>query len=173
MTTEQATTRKLPGVFKAAISVGIAFHFLALGAMALSVSSGPWSVRYLSTPSNSDGPVFASSIAQYTTPYYLRPLMLDNNYHFSSTFTDLPTIYLEVAGQPRNKSGKYPDAKANIWVRNRQRQLVAGLSNDQPFTAPPTEGVPADLATIPEITFYCNPFEAVKHKLGGMKDIRS
>ena len=171
MTDQKKPARELPGVFRMVISVGIVFHLLALGAVALAVQNGPWSVRYLSTPSNSDGPMFASSISQYTTPYYLQPLMLANNYHFSSNLTDLQTIYLELAGQPKNKAVKYPDAKANMWVRYRQRLLVSGIGDDKPIQAPAAEPVYPPGEAIPEVTFFCSPFDAVQLKLGQIKDI--
>lgn len=144
MTTDQgpSMTHQLPGLFKGVMSVAIVFHFVALGAMVLSASTGPWSVRYLETPSQSDGPPFATGIAQHTTPYYLQPLGLANNYHFESNLTDVPSIYLEVFPQAKNQPDKLPDARANWWVRHRQQLLVNVSGRDFPFRPRRGKGSP-------------------------------
>lgn len=170
MTTEhEPTTRKLPGLFMAAISVGIVFHCLALGVMVLSASTGPWSVRYLNVPSHSLGAPFATSINQYTTPNYLEPLGLANNYHFESNVTDLPSIYLEVLPSAKGQPEKYPDARANMWVRHRQRLLVNGLRGDFPYQPRQGEGITAAGQAQPKISFFCQVHEAVILKLTTMK----
>jgi hypothetical protein len=132
---ETRAHRPLPGwlmVLGSAFAVG---HLLTIGLLALAPPSGPWPTRFGDL--EADGPLFAQSITNsFTYPYYLRPLRLTHNYHFQTNRVDTPAIYFEV--KLRDASGevfktlKFPDEKANFWVRHRQGILAQGLGGDQP-----------------------------------------
>ena len=177
MTTDQGPadlpTRKLPGVFMFVISLAIGFHLLALGTMVLSAQSGPWAVRYLpAQPSQGEPPQFAANIGLVTTPYYLHPLGLANNYHFESNTTDRPSILLEIGGDAKRKTDTFPDASANMWVRFRQRLLINRTGEDFPFQ--PQQMKFDASSQVQHISFFFLPYEAVTAKLtftSALKDL--
>src|SRR5258708_1707601 len=92
---EMRPARKLPVGLKVAINCVVIFHLLALVVVALSAPSGPWSVQYLPMTGFSDAPMFAKKIDEVTTRFYLQPLNLANNYHFTDNHTDLPVVRIE------------------------------------------------------------------------------
>jgi hypothetical protein len=98
----------------------------------------------------------------------LQPLGLANNYHFESNVTDLPSIYLEVLPKALNQPEKYPDTRANMWVRHRQRLLVNGLRGDLQYQ--PRQGEGIAVGQMPKISFFCQSYDAVMLKLGTLKD---
>jgi hypothetical protein len=87
-----------------------------------------------------------NSQRQVTVPYYLHPLRLSNNYHFATNRPRNSSAYFEiilkdVAGD--EKTLKYPDDKANFWVRHRQEMLFQGFEEPQmmePLSAIQIEG---------------------------------
>jgi hypothetical protein len=114
-------------------SAVIVFHLLAVGVFVLAAPSGPWP-----TPNGTDmalAPFFLEEINNATTRY-LDALHLANNYHFQSNHTDLSAVYFEA--KLRDQRGKefltlkFPQDKANFWVRHRQGLLAQGLGDDRP-----------------------------------------
>src|SRR5437870_10696250 len=75
-------------------SVGIAAHFVVLGARALSGQSGPWVTPFGN--SQAVPPQFAADLDEVANPYYLRPLRMSHDYHFVSNRPELPAVYFEV-----------------------------------------------------------------------------
>ena len=161
---------QLPGLIKAALSLAIVFHMLAVGALVLAAGSGPWWVRSLGSSSPSQGPMFAGGVAHYTTAYYLQPLGLANDFHFESNMTDLPSIYLEAVVDGK-KMARIPDPNANMWVRYRQRMVANCMGNDSPFQARMGQPISPDGQTMPKVAFFFQPHFAVKQKLLNIKDV--
>lgn len=109
-------------------------HLLAIGLLALATQSGPWPSPFGTFMA--DGPEFATRItANLTEPYYLKYLRMTHNYHFESNKPVALGIYFEVklkdAEGTVTRILKFPDDKANFWVRHRQNFLAQGLGNDQ------------------------------------------
>ncbi|GEM_PF-1114505 len=135
--------RPLPTWLKIGVSLAAVLHLAVFVCMALGASSGtavPWFTPM--GPSPAEGPQFVRPITDKAVPYYLEPLRMTHNYHFLTNSTAQPSVYFEVhlkdkAGQ-RIKTVKFPDDKANSWVRHRQQLLAQGLAGDQPV--PPPQG---------------------------------
>ena len=130
------TPRPLPSWLMALCSTAAVTHLLLMGLFALAANSGPWPVP---PPINgvwpADGPAFASSIsANFTYPYYLKPLRMTHNYHFASNRPAAVATYFEA--HLKDEAGnvtvlKFPDEKANAWVRHRQELLAQNLAQDE------------------------------------------
>jgi hypothetical protein len=110
-------------------------HLLAIGMLALAAPSGPWPTNF--GTSDSPGPQFAAAVtSNITYPHYLQHLRMTHNYHFNSNRPAQFAAYFEV--QLKNDQGdvvktlKFPDDKANFWVRHRESILAQGLAEDQP-----------------------------------------
>jgi hypothetical protein len=110
-------------------------HLLAIGLLALAAPSGPWPMGAGS--SDSPGPQFAGAItSNFTYPHYLQHLRMTHNYHFNSNRPAPFAAYFEVHLKDDQgtvfKKLKFPDDKANFWVRHRESILAQGLAEDQP-----------------------------------------
>jgi hypothetical protein len=149
------------------LTVAIVFHLGAILLLGLASFTGPWLM--VMGPSMAEGPPFATEITLYTKPYYLEPLHLENDYHFQSNRMQLPSTYFEAV--LKDKSGevirtiKFPDPKANFWVRHRQSLLAQGLQNDMPIQPPPGEKIPAPGQKPPTVTFWDRGQEDAVFKL--------
>lgn len=146
----------MPGWLLHAASVLICLHFLAVGVLTLSASSGPWSTNY--GPSPALAPQFAISLSE-GTGQYLQPLGMIHTYHFDSSRVQVPTIYVEALiyddkGELK-ETLRLPDPKANPWVRERQKALVTALGDDQTFQPAQGEAIPAPgQKSIPQVNFF-------------------
>src|SRR5262245_43699430 len=116
----------------------VAFHFFAIVAYVLAAPSGRWPTACGSSPALA--PFFLKDPNRAPNEYsvreiYLRLLHLDNDFHFQSNHTDLSAVYFEA--RLKDKTGqeigtlKFPQHKANFWVRHRQALLALGLGNDR------------------------------------------
>jgi hypothetical protein len=132
--------RPLPPWLKIGVSLAVILHLAVFVCLALGADSGDWP-----TPFGADrawGPQFARTINENTLPGYLQPLRMTHNYHFDTNRTSQPDVFFEVhlkdkAGQ-RIKTLKFPDEKANPWIRHRHQLLAHGLIQDRPV--PPIQG---------------------------------
>ena len=131
--------RPLPGWLQVAASIVAVGHLLLIGLYSLAASSGPWPMApgypdYLPPTSDGIGPQFARVVgANFAFPYYLQPLQMTHNYHFASNRPSEFAVYFEV--RLKNDLGdvrtlKFPDDKANPWVRHRQEVLAQHLVPD-------------------------------------------
>lgn len=129
--------RPLPLKFRLICSVLAIGHLALIGLYALAAPSGPWqfNIGSRSGVSMADGPAFAKSLSEsFTEPFYLSPLRMTHNYHFRSDRHSDFAVYFEV--RLTNERGdvrtlKFPDEKANLWVRHRQLILAQNLVPDQ------------------------------------------
>jgi hypothetical protein len=136
--------RPLPLVLKIAISTAVVIHLGIFACLVLAAPSGEWYTPM--GPSMAEGPQFAKPIVQAAMPVYLEPTRMTHNYHFMTNNTEQPGAYFEVhmkdkAGN-RIKTLKFPDEKANPWIRHRQQLLAQGLAQDQPVPPPQAEVLP-------------------------------
>jgi hypothetical protein len=151
--------RPLPFLVTGAGSLFAVGHLLVIGLLALAAESGPWLMSN-GVPSTALGPEFAARIsASFTVPYYFQPLRMTHNYHFESNKPVMLGIYFEV--KLRNEAGevvghpiKFPDDKANFWVRHRQNLLALGLGNDTVLQRRGTEVIPAKGAKMPTVQIW-------------------
>ena len=132
--------RPLPVGVTIAGSVAVGLHLAVIGCLALGAQSGPWPTPM--GPSMAEGPQFVKPLTDVAVPNYLQPLRMTHNYHFMTNSLAQPGVYFEVhlkdkSGQ-RLRTVKFPDDKANPWVRHRQQLLAQGLAQDQPV--PPPQG---------------------------------
>ncbi len=125
-----------------AASVVILAHLLAVGAHALAAQSGPWPTPF--GISNAEPPKAAELADKHAAKPYLSALRMPQDYHFASNQPVFPGITFEVRLKDERgevlKTLKFPDEKANGWVRHRQALLARNLGNDQPV-APRQGGV--------------------------------
>jgi hypothetical protein len=155
--TQISAPRPLPIPLMVAGSVFAIVHLLAIGLYVLAAQSGPWPTNF-GMASDSPGPKFATEVSgRITYPYYLQPLRMTHNYHFNSN-RPLPfAAYFEV--HLKDEKGnvyqtlKFPDPKANFWVRHRQAILAQGLAEDQPVQLG-TEVIPAPGAAMPMVEIW-------------------
>jgi hypothetical protein len=155
--------RPLPMPLIVVGSVCAVGHLLAIGMLALAAPSGPWPTNF--GASDSPGPKFASKFSeQVTVPYYFMPLRMTHNYHFNSNRPAQFAAYFEV--QLKNEQGivfktlKFPDDKANFWVRQRESILAQGLAEDQPVQLG-TEVIAAPGKAMPTIEIWENGKDGV------------
>lgn len=133
-------------------------HLSLMGLFALAASSGPWPVPPpFGGESLVEGPAFATSISgNFTLPYYLKPLRMTHNYHFNSNRPAPFAAYFEA--RLKDEAGnvtvlKFPDEKANGWVRHRQELLAQNLAQDQRL--PPRGAQPvAEAGMLPKIDVW-------------------
>ncbi len=134
--------RPLPGILSAIGGLAAVAHLSAVAMLALAAPSGPW--PFENGLSFSPGPQFATAAAvNVVYPYYLTPLRMTHNYRFQTNNVAVTEIYLEVRlkdefGNVTHKL-KFPDDKANYWVRHRQKLLAQALGEDQPAQDAPTD----------------------------------
>lgn len=128
--------RPFPLWLKLGCSVCALGHLLIIGLLALAARSGPWLMPApFNGPSMVEGPQFAKSVTEgFTVRYYLDPLHMTHNYHFISNRPNDFAVYFEI--ELKNELGevktlKFPDEKANFWVRHRQELLAQFLVPDQ------------------------------------------
>lgn len=150
--------RPLPMPLVAAGSVFAVGHLLAIGLLALAAESGPWPTNF-GISSKSIGPKFATAISDNVSkPYYLTPLRMTHDYHFKSNMAVPFAAYFEVILKNDRgevvKTLKFPDEKANFWVRHRQTILAQGLAEDQPIQQQGTEVVAAPGKDVPKVEFW-------------------
>jgi hypothetical protein len=141
-------------------SLLIAGHLLAVLGLALAVRTDP-----LPTPFGGSttfaGPKFAQVINDVAMPHYLRFLKMTQNYHFASNRPGIQGVMFEV--RLRDGEGKemavlkFPDPKANAWVRHRQGLLARGLAEEQPVEAIPGEAIAAPGQRVEEAEFWDGP----------------
>jgi hypothetical protein len=83
---------------------------------------------------------------------------MTHDYHFVSNVVALPTVVFEVRLKDDSgkvlKTLKYPDEKANFWVRHRQRLLAQGLGNDLPVQRPQGQQLLPPGQTHPKIRLW-------------------
>src|SRR5262245_53919285 len=110
----------------------IAFHFFAIVAYVLTAPSGPWPVIPFGSL-QAGAPFFLRDPNRFPNEFsareiYLRLLHLDHDFHFQSNHVDNSAVYFEA--RLRDKTGqeigtlKFPQDKANFWVRHRQALLA-------------------------------------------------
>ena len=165
--------RPLPGWLKIAGSVFAVAHLGAIALLALAPPSGPWPTPF-GMQSDAEGPRFASSITEgFTLPYYLSPLRMTHNYHFNSNRPAMMAAVFQVTlkdefGQPI-RTLKFPDEKANFWVRHRQSILAQNLAQDQQLPPRGTEVIPAPGQKMPTTEFW----ERVDNQTMRLKEMES
>jgi hypothetical protein len=149
--------RPLPFALKVAGSVFAVAHLTAILLLVLEPESGPWAYYGGETPML--GPTFASAISgNMTRPYYLDPLRMISTYHFTSNRPAPYAVYFEVILKDELggvQTLKFPDDKANFWVRHRQEILARSLAEDLPV--PPariTEVIPAPGKEVPTLEIW-------------------
>jgi hypothetical protein len=137
-------------------SAVIAFHLIAIVSTVLAAESGPWPTNFGS--SMSQEPRFARVISEPTSQYYLRPLHLAHNYHFSSNRNDMSVVNFEVKLRDEKgnliKTLRFPDDNANVWTRQRQYLLALGLGDDQRVEPPRGESIPAPGQKVRMVTIW-------------------
>jgi hypothetical protein len=137
--------RPLPSWLAYAVSGVVAAHLLAVVLLVLAAPSGPWPTDY--GRSFAVGPVFTLSAGESVTRHYLKPLKMTHNYHFAGNRPGRPDVTFEVTLADETgaavKTLRFPDPKANFWVRHRQGLLARALADDQPVAPPAGEAIPA------------------------------
>lgn len=137
-------------------SVLIVFHLIAVLALALAVPSGPWPTSF--GASMSEEPRFVRIINELTARYYLRPLHLAQDFHFSSNRNDVPVVKFEVRLRDRVgnllQTVRLPDEGASSWSRQYQKRLALGLGDDQPVQPPRGEVIPAPGRNVKTVTIW-------------------
>lgn len=139
------TTRKVSKWLIVLGSVAITAHLASVAIMVLAAPSGPWASPF--GMSMALAPQFAQSAYGAVTPAYLRWIKMTHNYHFPTNRPGAPGVTLEV--KIRDEAGKvtetlkFPDDKANAFVRHRQVLLLRQLADDQPMPPQQAEVVPA------------------------------
>jgi hypothetical protein len=134
----------LPRWLRVAINVVIAVHLLAILGVVLHAASGPWPTPF-GNPYIA-GPQFAAPLEDAAAPY-LRATRMTHTYRFRADQLGRPAFYFEVKlrderGQTM-KTLRFPDPKANVWVRYRQQLLADGLGDDRNLPPPQGEVVPS------------------------------
>ena len=152
------STRPLPKWLMVLCSTAAVVHLSLMGLFALAASSGPWPVPPpFGGESPVDGPAFATSISvNFTLPYYLKPLRMTHNYHFASNRPAPYAVYFEA--HLKDEAGKvtilkFPDEKANGWVRHRQELLAQNLAQDQRLPPRGTQPV-AEAGKLPKFEVW-------------------
>jgi hypothetical protein len=137
--------KPLPAALKAAGTVFILFHLLALGAHVLSARSGPWWSPFGRSPA--EPPQFASAISSRVFPWYLQPLRMTHDYHFATNRTDSAEAKFEIVLYDRAgrvvQTLNFPESGGNPWVRHRLDLLAQNLIEDTPIMPPQSESVAA------------------------------
>lgn len=149
----------LPRWLSIVANIALAFHLFAVAILALSASSGPWPIDLGS--SQATGPQFAVAISEFTTINYLQHLGLTHNYHFDSNRTKSHSVFLEVNLWDEHgeltKTLRFPDPRANPWVRARQRMLAQNIGEDQSFQPAQGEAIPAPGQKTNTVNFFYPP----------------
>lgn len=151
-----ASTRPLPRWLACPIGTAVALHFSALVFLVLGAQSGPWPTPFGASPAMA--PPFALAAGNTATTHYLAPLKLTHNYHFLRNRTGQPDVFFEVrlkdeAGQV-TETLRFPDPKANAWVRHRQGILAAHLADDVPVQPSGGEAIPAPNQAARTVTIW-------------------
>jgi hypothetical protein len=122
----------LPTWLKVVCSAFAVAHLSIIGIYSLAAESGPWPLGVIN--STSPGPKFATDVTLgFSYPCYLQPLHLTNNYHFASNRPNEFAVYFTIEVKDRLgeiKVRKFPDEKANPWVRHRQELIAQHLVPD-------------------------------------------
>ena len=150
------TPPELPPWLTGPGSAVIAFHLVAVAALALAAPSGPWPTAF--GTSTATGPQFARAVSDVTTPYYLGPLKLTHNYHFAGNRPAAPSVYVEARLKDAEgrtlRTLRLPDEGANLWVRHRQALLAQWLTDDQPVQPKLGEAIPAPNQAAPTVSIW-------------------
>lgn len=138
-----------------AVSAVVVTHLVGVAAAALAAPSGPWGM--MEGRSLADPPPFADGVARMFQPY-LTGLHLTNHYRFTSNHPGLPGVSLEA--RLRDEAGHpiatlhFPEETATCWVRDRERNLVRLLADDQPVEPPQGEVVAPPGGSVRKITIW-------------------
>lgn len=166
MSTAPTRARELPSWLIWIGSTAIVLHLTALAALALSARSGPWVTPFGNTPA--EGPQFATTIAGFSTDYYLRFLGMTHNYHFISSQASFPGVAFEARLRDADgnviKTVKFPDPDANIWVQHRQKLLAQAIGDDQPAPQRGGEALARQGDQVRKLYFWLQPAEVEKIK---------
>ena len=153
--------RPLPRWLMVVCSIFAVGHLLAVSLLAMEAQSGPWlAPPPVSGASMAEGPQFAKVISMnVTVPYYLEPLRMTHNYHFASNRPSNVAVYFEA--HLTDEAGKltvlkFPDEKANLWVRHRQEMLAQNLAQDQPMAPLANQKVAAKDGELPKVEIWAN-----------------
>jgi hypothetical protein len=137
-------------------SAAITFHLVAVIALALEASSGPWLTRFGSSPAL--GPQFAQVVASVTTNHYLKHLRMTHNYHFNTDRPEAVGVTFEVRLKDAKgdviRTLKFPEATANPWIRHREALLALALGDDRPLQARPGEVIAAPNRKVDEVSYW-------------------
>jgi hypothetical protein len=137
-------------------SLFVIFHLLTIVILVLSAPSGPWPTPF--GPSPALGPPFAGTIANVTTRYYLEPLQMTHNYHFTGNHPDQGDIAFEVGLKDADgrlmETVRFPSPRANSWVRQRQVALAQNLGDDEPVQTPRGDMLPAPGQKMPMMKIW-------------------
>ena len=138
----QARSPRLVPVPRGLVLVGsgvILFHLTAVIVSVLATPSGPWSPIPGMPPTKYEPPHFAKLISGPILYVHSRALKMASGYNFQSNRLMIPLgVYFE-ANLYYDKGGgsvtqlRFPDPKANPWVRHRQQILARGLAEDLPM----------------------------------------
>jgi hypothetical protein len=115
-------------------SAAILFHFTAVVMAVLASPSGPWAMPG-GAPTMYLPPQFASRLREPVIYVHARALKMGHSYHFLSNRSAPGAVFLEVrlrksAGSEEMTLLRFPDRKANPWVRHRQLILARALLDD-------------------------------------------
>ncbi|MBM3995306.1 MAG: hypothetical protein FJ303_14310 [Planctomycetes bacterium] len=152
--------RPLPQSWRLLGSVLAVGHLALIGLYALAAPSGPWqfNIGSRSGVSMADGPAFARTLSEHVTePYFLYPLRMTHNYHFSSDRHADFAVYFEVHLTKADGNvvhRKFPDDKANLWVRHRQQLLAQNLVPDQRLPPRGNVRLPAPGKELPKVEIW-------------------
>jgi hypothetical protein len=126
-------------------SLAILFHLGAVIVHVLAAPSGPWPGP--DGPNMAGPPSFTQAVDESVVQGYLKPLKLTHNYHFWGNRPSIPGVFLELrlkdAQGELQTTLRFPDPKANSWVRHLQALFAQGLVPDQPIAPPQGEAIPA------------------------------
>ncbi len=156
---EQNGPVRLPGWLVVLGSLVIAGHLVAIAGLALAVRTEPMGTPLGGgEPAVYAAPQFAQSIYDVAGPYYLRFLRMTQPYHFATNRPGHPGVIFEVrlrdADGKETATLKFPDPKANAWVRHRQSLLARGLSLDEPVEALRGEAIAAPGQQVQNVEFW-------------------
>jgi hypothetical protein len=156
MSQSQAKSAPLPRWVAGVASVAIAFHLVAVGALALGAYSGPWVTEFGS--STARGPEFARVFAKVLRPTYFKILNMPHDYHFASDGPEVQGVFLEA--RLKNERGEtvrtinIPEEGENFWVRHRESLLVLSVADDVPVQAPRGEVIPGEGEQVRKVAIW-------------------
>ncbi len=133
--TNHPEAKPLPGPLKAAGTVFILLHFLALGAHALNARSGYWWSPF--GRSEAEPPPFAYAIDNTLFPY-LESLRMTHDYHFATNRVSVPDVKFQIKLYDKHNKVidtlDFPENAPNPWVRHRLEIMAQQLGDDMPVS---------------------------------------